>query len=367
MNLQFETERLILRKLTSDDADYIYRLDSDPEVMKYIGKLRNREEAKKAAKNIEKYNRKHSKYGLWAAVEKSSNKFVGWICLKHLGDTEEIEVGYRLLKKFWGKGYATEGSKALVKYGFEILELPKITAIVEPNNNASVNVIKKLGLKYIKKANFYNTDVDYFQMKYADYFTDIIVEPFNAKDELEWLDVHASVMVDSDAWWTVLHKKPKYVKSTELVAKANSKIIGFIDIEINSEVDPGNHPSGFVWEFGVHRYFRGKGIGKKLIEAAHKAMNEKFNINKSVWYSQDEFAKNYYSKMGMKEIGRHYQYSIKPDKEDFQALLAKGFNCWNMRGSCDIKDWGKVNENFKIMKDVDALNPRICIGFEYVL
>jgi ribosomal protein S18 acetylase RimI-like enzyme len=193
------------------------------------------------------------------------------------------------------------------------------------------------------------------------------IEKYQTRDELAWLDVHAQVMVDSAAWWTVLHKKPVFQQpSIDLVAKWNEKIVGFIVIEINSAIDKENHPSGFVWEFGVHRDFRGKGIGKMLIAAAHKEMNSDFNISKSIWYSQEEFAQKYYQKLGMKEIGRHWQFTVYADKKLTAQLKEKGFDCWNLRGSCSIEDWEKVNRNFEIETEDEALKPRICVGYEFI-
>jgi GNAT superfamily N-acetyltransferase len=197
--------------------------------------------------------------------------------------------------------------------------------------------------------------------------TIIKIETFQAIDELSWLDVHAQIMVDSIAWWTVLHKKPVFIQSTvDLVAKCDNKIIGFIVIEINSDIVKEKNPSGFVWEFGVHRDFRGKGIGKKLIFEAHKLMNSEFGINKSIWYSQDEFAQNYYQKLGMKEIGRHWQFTIYADKKLTAELKEKGFDCWNLRGSCSLENWEKVNKNFEIETEDETLKPRICVGYEFV-
>jgi ribosomal protein S18 acetylase RimI-like enzyme len=196
---------------------------------------------------------------------------------------------------------------------------------------------------------------------------DISICSYKSARELEWLDVHASVMVDSNAWWTVLHKKPIYEKPTvDLIVLHETKIIGFIVIEINSDINPENHPSGFVWEFGVHRDYRGLRIGYKLIDEAHKIMNMKYNVNKTIWYSQDEFAQKYYQKLGMKEIGRHWQFTAYADNELKKLLKSKGFDCWNLRGSCSVKDWDTVRKNFKIEFEDNTLKPRICVGYEFI-
>ncbi len=193
------------------------------------------------------------------------------------------------------------------------------------------------------------------------------IREYRKEDELEWLDLHASVMVDSDAWWTVIHEKPEYENEIiDLVVEKENKIVGFITTEINSDViDFVKGDYGFVWEFGVHRNHRGKGLGERLINKTHQLMNKKYNINKSIWFSQDERAQAYYEKLDMQEIERHWQFSVKPDKKLKQKLLEKGFNCWNMRGECKVENFAKVKDNFELIEDDDALKPRLCIGYSY--
>jgi len=369
MDKILETERLYFRNFVPEDLEDYSKLASDPEVMKYIsdGKTRNDNEIKGDLERIISYNQKNKDFGLWAAILKESNKFIGWFCLKPLAKTEEIEVGYRLLRECWGKGYASEGAIAFVKYGFEKLHLERIVAVTDPENKASIRVLEKTGLKFEKFARYYNAEIAYFSLEKKKKQTTEIREyrPFM---ELQWLDVHAAVMVDSAAWWTVLHKKPVYENEVvDLVALVEGKIAGFIVIEIDSEIIADHNPAGFVWEFGVHRDFRGNKIGEMLIEKAHKIMNSKFKINKSIWYSQDEFAQKFYEKSGMKEIGRHWQFSITAGKEIFRELLKDGFNCWNMRGSSEIKDFQKAKKNFEIIENDETLKPRICVGYEFNL
>jgi len=69
----------------------------------------------------------------------------------------------------------------------------------------------------------------------------------------------------------------------------------------------------------------------------------------------------------MKEIERHWQFSINPTNEQLEMFKKDRFICWEMRGSCSIKDFYKVKEKFKIIEDDDALKPRICIGYEFTL
>lgn len=194
------------------------------------------------------------------------------------------------------------------------------------------------------------------------------IREYKEKDELQWLDTHASVMVDSFAWWTVIHNKPEYDNEViDFVVELGEEVVGFITTELNSKViEFVEEDYGFVWEYGVHRDHRGKGLGKKLIDRTHQLMRERYDINKSIWFSQDKHAQKYYEKLGMKEIERHWQFSVKPGKKLKKNLLDKGFNCWKMRGSCVVGQFENVKENFDLIEDIEALKPRLCIGYSYI-
>lgn len=197
----------------------------------------------------------------------------------------------------------------------------------------------------------------------------IIIRKYKKEDELEWLDLHASLMVDSYAWWIVIHKKPTYKnENIDLVAVIDNKIIGLITVEINSNVINNIEDDyGFVWEFGIHRNYRGYGYGEKLINRAHEIMKISYGINKSIWYSQDKKAQDYYKKIGMKEIERHWQFSVLPNERQKRLFKKDGLNCWQIRGSCEIADFNKIKNKYNVIEDDEALKPRICIGYEFTL
>ena len=127
-----ETERLILRELVPEDAERMFLLDSNPEVMRFLGRntVTKVEESSEIIEKIRKQYRENG-IGRWAVVEKSSNLLIGWSGLKFL--TEEIngfknvyELGYRFLPESWGKGYASESARASLNYGFNILDVEVI-------------------------------------------------------------------------------------------------------------------------------------------------------------------------------------------------------------------------------------------------
>lgn len=155
MNVYLETERLILRRFTKDDVDNLHDLDSDPEVMRYItgGPSTPREEIVRdyIPAYLGHYQRFEG-YGFWVAIEKATGAFLGWFHLRLPGDAplDEPELGYRLKKSAWGKGYATEGSMALVNKAFADLGAQRVTANTYGDNAASRRVMEKVGMRHVR-------------------------------------------------------------------------------------------------------------------------------------------------------------------------------------------------------------------------
>lgn len=157
MKFEIETDRLILRELRVTDLEGMFELDSDPEVHKYLGNkpVKTKVESQKILESV--FNQyKERGIGRWAAIEKSSGDFIGWSGIRlnteynMNGFTNYYDVGYRFIKKYWGKGYATESGKAAVDYAFNVLKLSELYATTEIRNQASHHVLLKLGLEYIK-------------------------------------------------------------------------------------------------------------------------------------------------------------------------------------------------------------------------
>lgn len=149
-----ETKRLIIRHMKTTDFNDLHAMNSDPEVCKYIlGRPFTYEENQNFLKSYIEYYKKQNGLGLFAAECKQTGTFIGWVCLRPFFK-EEIEVGYRMPQRNWGKGYATEMASAIVDYGFNKLQLPEIAAIVNPQNKASQNVLSKCGLKYVRNMDY---------------------------------------------------------------------------------------------------------------------------------------------------------------------------------------------------------------------
>ena len=152
MHVVFETPRLILRRFTEEDAALLLYLNRDPEVIKYVHEfpLETEEQALNIIRNIilPQYE---NDLGRWAIHIKENMEFIGWCGLKFLPKNDEIDLGYRLIQHYWGKGYATEAAQHTLQYGFNELKLELITGKAHKENTASLNILEKLGMQFIRE------------------------------------------------------------------------------------------------------------------------------------------------------------------------------------------------------------------------
>ncbi len=132
-----------------------FNLDNDPEVMRYIngGTATPRD----AFENLVfpgflHYDERFPGFGFWAAVEKSTGEFLGWFSLRPAENhSRDAVLGYRLCKAAWGKGFATEGARALIDKGFADLGVQRVVATTYQDNLASIRVMEKLGMKLVRR------------------------------------------------------------------------------------------------------------------------------------------------------------------------------------------------------------------------
>ncbi len=147
MYIVIETERLLLRAFTPDDALLIYELNLDPEVTRYtLDPIRDIDHAKQVLEQVILPQYVLYSHGRWAVHTKPDMKFIGWCGLKARPERNEIDLGYRFFKAAWGKGYATEAAGACIRYGFDKLHLRRIIGRAMPENKVSLRVLEKCGM-----------------------------------------------------------------------------------------------------------------------------------------------------------------------------------------------------------------------------
>ena len=155
MVVYLETERLTLRRFTPDDLDDLVALDSDPAVMRYINGGRPTPHDEMRDDYLPwwlAYYDRGDAWGFWAAIERETGAFLGWFHLRPNKEDppDEPELGYRLVQSAWGKGYATEGSRALVDKAFAELGARRVYAGTMVVNTGSWRVMEKSGLRFVR-------------------------------------------------------------------------------------------------------------------------------------------------------------------------------------------------------------------------
>jgi RimJ/RimL family protein N-acetyltransferase len=140
------TERIDLTEMVPSDAAEVYALNADPEVVRYVGdgpfaSVEAARDFLTAYRDYRAYG-----YGRWAMRRRSDGALLGWCGLKYHPDTCQTDLGYRLHRRYWGQGYATEAGRACLAYGFGTLKLARIVAHVVAANRASVRVLEKCGM-----------------------------------------------------------------------------------------------------------------------------------------------------------------------------------------------------------------------------
>lgn len=143
------TPRLVLRDWKPEDREPFAGLNADPEVMRYFASALAREQSDAFADRIEAHGRQHG-FTFWAAELKETGEFAGMIGMAHVPFdaffTPAVEIGWRLSRKFWNRGLATEGARAALAFGFGRLGLDRIVAFTSEHNRASERVMEKAGM-----------------------------------------------------------------------------------------------------------------------------------------------------------------------------------------------------------------------------
>lgn len=145
-----QTEHLHIRPFTLDDAEEYWALVRLPEILRYTGEQAHASVDDVRQTLLERPLKDYAVhgYGRMACIEKSTGRLVGFSGLKYLDDLNEVDIGYRFLPDCWGRGYATESARALMRRGAEEHGITRVIGLVEPENVASARVLEKLGLVF---------------------------------------------------------------------------------------------------------------------------------------------------------------------------------------------------------------------------
>lgn len=156
-NAIITTERLVLRQWREEDLEPFAKLNADPKVREFFPGLMSREECERSIKLMSDHITR-CEWGLWAASLIETDEFIGFIGLEDVyfqaHFTPAVEIGWRLALDYWGKGYATEGAKAALAYGFDTLNMDEIVSFTAVQNRRSRRIMEKIGMNHNSKDDF---------------------------------------------------------------------------------------------------------------------------------------------------------------------------------------------------------------------
>ena len=160
------TARLRLEPVDDCHFDGLRRLNSRPEVMRYIsGRPETAEETAATIARVKAAWRSFG-YSWWAFIDRASGELIGAGCIQHLArePANPLEIGWRLLPSTWGQGYASEAARAMAGFAFEVLAVPTLLAVCDQDNLASAKVMQRLGMHYRGIERWYDIDTTVYAM-----------------------------------------------------------------------------------------------------------------------------------------------------------------------------------------------------------
>lgn len=170
-----ETNRTILREITLDDVEGFFEMDSDPEVHRYLGTkpVTGHDQIIEMVHYIRKQYADNG-IGRWAVIDRRTLRFIGWSGLKLVKDeinhqTHYYDLGYRLVRKYWGQGIASETVPPALAYGFEKLQVKKIIATVHVDNTASNQVAMKAGFSFCETFFLHGLEHNWYELTYSEW------------------------------------------------------------------------------------------------------------------------------------------------------------------------------------------------------
>lgn len=314
MNLFLKSKRIDLFEFEDHDHNLIKELDGDPEVMKYItnGNISNDAEVNRAIGIFTSWTKKYNaRYGYWKAIERDSGEFIGWFHLRPLKDDinnlDNLEIGYRLLKKYWGKGYATEVSRKLIQYAVNKLDVKEIWALAMKENHASQAVMKKCLLEFERDDRYEDfpgddkssvwyrlkipsirkgkmDDIESVMNVHRRSIREICSKDYNEEQIAKWSDVNYSMEI----WTKTINDDCYYVYERD------SQIVGFCHALLRE-----NNIGEIVGMYFAPE-IKGLGLGAKIFSLCMDYLDNQ-KVDKVIIHGT-KTAKPFYESMGFKTV-----------------------------------------------------------------
>ncbi|WP_339611148.1 GNAT family N-acetyltransferase, partial [uncultured Planktosalinus sp.] len=288
MRVILETERTFLREFSQEDAGDFYEMNNDPEVIKYTGDppFSNIHAASEFIKSYNTYS--VFGYGRWAVCDKFTNEFLGFCGLKFHPKENLVEIGYRLKRKYWGKGYATESTIAVIKYGFKKFNFNAIYGFVENLNTASYNVLIKCGLELLFKTKHDGKSVRFYRVLHPD----IKIKAINAE---ETISVRHAVLRPGKSISSCNFEGDQLESTVHFGLFAKNKLAAIASFyEKKNPLFNGSQIQ--LRGMAVLENYKAKGFGRLLLETGEQLATQKKST--ILWFNARIAAIPFYEKYG---------------------------------------------------------------------
>lgn len=173
-----QSARLSYRLMNKNDAELLFQLDQDPLVMKFItdGEVSSREQIDNVfIPRMQAYRDEHKGWGLWQVNIADTDEYIGWVLVRPMyffsdnTEFDNLELGWRFFRSSWGKGFASEAAQHIQQHLAKSKDYRAFSAIADEANVASIGVMKRIGMTYVKSYRhvdpLFECDVAYYQMK----------------------------------------------------------------------------------------------------------------------------------------------------------------------------------------------------------
>jgi len=292
-----ETERLYLRKFMLKDASALFKMNSNPNVLQYTGDLpfKNIQATEKFIKNYTHYDSYNM--GRWAVCGKRQGEFLGWCGLKYHPKEDYVDIGYRFFEKHWNKGFATEATKGVLSYAFNVLRIQDIYAYADKRNLGSSKVAKKSGLSLLK------------EMVHEGNLTNI----YHIKNELvavkeisteETITIRHQVLRQGKPIESCYFEGDNSATTFHLGLHYYGELIGVATFIKNQHPNFNDESQLQLRGMAILQLFQGKKLENVLLEKGLLDLKQ-LNIN-LLWFNARETAINFYSKFGFNTYGKPF-------------------------------------------------------------
>lgn len=300
MNTILKTDRLYLRQFILEDAIHFYKMNKDPQVIKFTGDapFPNFEAAQGFITRYDAYTK--TGIGRYAVIRKEDNLFLGWCGLKYHSKERVVDIGYRFYQKHWNNGYATESAKAVIQYAFNKLQYPFLVAHAHTDNAASHKVISKCKMVRIKTFDYDGLQAIQYQINNPNY-------NLNEITAKETWPVRHPVLRKGRPLEDVYMEADEKETTFHLGIFHKNNIVGvasFMD-----DINPAfNGVQARLRGMAVLPEFRKKGLAELILKKGEEILKEKGAT--LLWFNARIIALNFYKNLGYETVGPEFDIPL---------------------------------------------------------